>query len=273
MSFLTRVFRVGLLGLFTATAFSVSTPASALIADPIALDWVPICFDEGFLDVEKGDVGFLCVAAGDEGAAGTPAPYDTPVGFAATLTEMQHIELFPTEPIEPVEDTGPFNLTSGVIAFNYVGMEGDNIGIAGYLSDENGEEILDTSFFGSVNTTDVPEIEFDLPIQGCVDDFCTVLLLAGDEELRDFSGVTFHDIHFTVTTSMVTCDSTVVPCIEPLFRPIFAFFVNQITLLEGVLLPVGTVGDWRAVPEPTTLLLLGLGLAGLGFARKREKIN
>jgi len=35
-----------------------------------------------------------------------------------------------------------------------------------------------------------------------------------------------------------------------------------------------TIGAWvatpRAVPEPTTLLLLGLGIAGLGFARRRQ---
>ncbi len=31
----------------------------------------------------------------------------------------------------------------------------------------------------------------------------------------------------------------------------------------------GTGGQWQAVPEPTTLALLGVGLLGLGFRRKR----
>jgi hypothetical protein len=33
--------------------------------------------------------------------------------------------------------------------------------------------------------------------------------------------------------------------------------------------PFNGIAEYAGVPEPTTLLLLGLGLAGLGFARKR----
>ena len=56
MSYLTKEFRFGLLGLFTATAISISTPA---IADPIALSWEPLCIDDSFNPVEKGEGGIV----------------------------------------------------------------------------------------------------------------------------------------------------------------------------------------------------------------------
>jgi len=49
------------------------------------------------------------------------------------------------------------------------------------------------------------------------------------------------------------------------------FKVNDFGVISGLLVGriVGTADPANGVPEPTTLLLLGLGIAGLGFARKR----
>lgn len=46
------------------------------------------------------------------------------------------------------------------------------------------------------------------------------------------------------------------------------FGVNSIDKREFSMAPSGTLAVWTRIPEPTSLALIGLGIAGLGFRRK-----
>jgi len=52
------------------------------------------------------------------------------------------------------------------------------------------------------------------------------------------------------------------------FSSVGPFSYNEATLTEGIIFNVGAVNP---VPEPTSLALLGLGLAGISFSRRKKK--
>ena len=70
----------------------------------------------------------------------------------------------------------------------------------------------------------------------------------------EFDGVIFHDVHFFWTTEP-----------GPIATPIA---VSITSVLFGS--SVGRVGEWTSVPEPSTLALFAIALAGLGFMMRRR---
>lgn len=267
---LARLFRLGLVRMAFAAALSVCAAVSTAMADPVALDWAPACINSGPDFAAQGEPGIICITLGFDGPA-----YALPVGYAVTLSGTQHVELFPVSGNQP-------DLVLGAIAFEYVGSAGDTIAITdGSLSDQSGTPISGTDFSAAVVTDAdpvatlfIPGLEIFIPIHGCVtfDAFvCTILFpIGGTEDL--FGGAIFHDIHFTMTALLAACDPAEESCARPpTIEPVGAFFFRESFLNEdGRFLPVGTVGDSVAIPEPATLGLLGLVLTGLGLCSRRR---
>lgn len=114
-------------------------------------------------------------------------------------------------------------------------------------------------------------IDFEIHFTGATIDTAQIAIGAGAGCAgTESGGTTFCDASDGIAWTATLVDASTIHFVDPTGTGLTTgqlYFVNIFLVGEGIA-RVDFTGAWSTAPEPTTLALLGIALAGVGFARR-----